>query len=281
MCQVAENLSHTGSYLLEQEHRDLESELQRLRAQALLSWRQEARLLGWLGLRDGMTVLEMGSGPGFVTGQLRVLLPHSPIIALDSDRTMLDRADSLLRDYDKVSLQFVHAAAEITGLPSNSCEFVIARYLFQHLPDPAAVAKEALRVLKPGGKLAVIDVDARLWGIVEPVFPQLEALYARSGAEQAAKGGNRLIGRHLWSIIDSAGFQQVELDAFVYHSDSLGIEPFLPQIEPDRLMPLFKSGRLSLHEWALAQTLFRQFRTSSEAYVMMMGLIASGTCVKE
>lgn len=281
MQQVRDGGLPTGSYRADQEHRDLESEVERLRAQALLSWRQEARLLGWLGLRDGMTVLDLGSGPGFVAEQLRQLLPNSPIIALDADVTMLDRARERHDEQQAGALSFVHATATATGLPAESCDFVLARYLFQHLSDPVAAAREAWRVLKPGGTLAVIDVDAMLWGIVEPVYPQLQAIYARMGAEQAASGGDRLIGRRLWRILTEANFQEVELDAFVYHSDALGLDPFLPQLDPDRLLPLVRSGRLSLHEWTVAHTLYNQFRTSPQAYVLMVGLIASGTCVKE
>ncbi len=51
-----------GSYRVEEQLHGLSSELERLRAQALLSWREESRLLGFLGLSDGMDVPdELGS----------------------------------------------------------------------------------------------------------------------------------------------------------------------------------------------------------------------------
>ena len=54
------------SYRAETEMRGVESEIERLRAQVLLSWDAEERALRRLGLRDGMEVLELGCGPGLV-----------------------------------------------------------------------------------------------------------------------------------------------------------------------------------------------------------------------
>ncbi len=71
-------------------------EIQRLRDQALLFWEREARNLEWFGLRDGMSVLEVGSGPGFVTGRLLDMLPNSAITAIDIDPLMIERARAYL-----------------------------------------------------------------------------------------------------------------------------------------------------------------------------------------
>ena len=48
----------------------LDKEVERLRGQALVVWEKEARNLAWLGLRDGMSILELGSGPGFVAAMM-------------------------------------------------------------------------------------------------------------------------------------------------------------------------------------------------------------------
>ena len=232
-------MSVSASYEFDQENQDADSELARLRVQTLISWEREARLLGWLGLRDGLNVIELGSGPGFVTEQLLHGLPTSPITALDADREMLTRAAQYLGGVDDGRVTYVPASVTDTGLPDNTYDFAIARYLFQHLTDPLAAAKETLRLLKPGGKLAIIDIDAALWGIVEPTFPQLQAIYAKTG--QARRGGNRRIGRRLWRTLQAAGFVNVELEAFVYHSDDLGLEPFLPQLDPNRLLRSLRS----------------------------------------
>jgi ubiquinone/menaquinone biosynthesis C-methylase UbiE len=263
-----------GSYRAAEQMRGLASELDRLRAQVLLSWPREARLLGWLGLRDGMRVLELGCGPGFVTEQLLALVPHARVTALDRDAELLGRARQALAGDARVG--FVQASAGATGLADACFDFVLARYLFQHLPDAEAVAREALRVLRPGGRLAVVDLDAALWGIVEPAFPEVQPIYAKTGRAQAARGGDRLVGRRLWRILRRCGFDPVELEAFVYHSDALGLQAFAPQMDPDRLLSAVRTGFITPEEHAQVQAAYRRFLSTPDAYVLMVGLVACG-----
>jgi SAM-dependent methyltransferase len=264
------------SYNPHNEGRGLESELHRLRTQTLLSWSRELRILRMLGLQDGHALLELGSGPGFVTEQILTSLPRSRITAVDHDPDLIERARAYLGAYSEDRLQFVQAPAIDTGLPDAHVDFVIARYLFQHLEHPIETAVEMRRVLKPGGKLAIIDIDAALWGIVEPIFPEVAAIYAKTGRFQSERGGNRLIGRRLWRILTAAGYQNVELEAFVYHSDALGLAPFAAQIAPDRLLPLLESGAISLREYQQVHRAYTQFLAAPDAYVLMTGLIACG-----
>jgi ubiquinone/menaquinone biosynthesis C-methylase UbiE len=263
-----------GSYRAPEQLRGLASELERLRAQVHLSWQREARLLGWLGLRDGMRVLELGCGPGFVTEQLLALVPRATLTALDADAELLGHARRLLAGNARV--RFIQASAQATGIADACFDFVLARYLFQHLPDPGAVAREALRVLRPGGRLVVVDLDAALWGIVDPAFPEVLPIYAKTGRAQAARGGDRLVGRRLWRILRASGFAQVELEAFVYHSDALGLEAFAPQMDPDRLLSAVRGGFITPEEHAQVQAAYRRFLASPNPYVLMIGLVACG-----
>jgi SAM-dependent methyltransferase len=108
------------------------------------------------------------------------------------------------------------------GMSENAFDFAIARFLYQHLPDPVAAARETLRLLKPGGKFVLVDVDDHLWGIADPPRPTDAALVERGIAAQAAQGGDRLVGRKLLRILRAAGFEDRELDLVVYSSDLAG-----------------------------------------------------------
>ncbi|MBD2385983.1 class I SAM-dependent methyltransferase [Cylindrospermum sp. FACHB-282] len=269
-------MASCDSYDANLKYRGWDAEIERLQAQALLSWEQEARLLNWLGLQNGMSLLELGSGPGFVTGKLLSLLPNSSITSVEIDPKMHKRAKQHLGDSGLNRLTQVEASVMNMCLPEQHYDFAIARLIFQHLSNPIEAAKEVLHVLKPGGKLAIIDLDAALWGIVEPYIPELQTIYAKSTQAQTARKGNQFIGRQLWRILQSAGYTNLQLEAFVYHSDALGLEPFISQMNPDRLLPAVWVDCVSLEEFATAHVAYQRFLKSPDAYVLMLGLIACG-----
>lgn len=271
-------MSVIGSYHAERETGGLDQELARLRAQALISWPQELRMLQWLGLRDGMRVLELGSGPGYVTRELLHALPSVHIIAVESDRAMTRRARSYLRDADGADrVDQVESAVGRAGVRDGQGDFAIARYLFQHLTDPVTAAVDALRMLRPGGTLAVIDMDAELWGISQPVDPRLTPIHRKAARRQTSGGGDRAVGRRLWRILREAGFEDLRLEAFVYHSDEIGLEPFHPQLDPARLLPALADGFITRAEYEMVESAYRRFRQTPGAFVLMAGLIACGT----
>jgi len=269
-------MKDSGSYDASASHRDTQAEIERLRVQALLGWEKEARTLAWFGLRDGMSVLELGSGPGFVTEQLLDLLPSSVVTALEIDSGLLRRAESHLGHQAGERLRFVEASIMDTGLPDESFDFAFARLIFQHLPDPDGAAREVYRVLKPGGKLVISDIDDAVWGLADPTVPELQMLFHKYAGAQAAQGGNRYVGRRLWRILEGSGFRNLDLEAIATHSDASGIAAFEAQMDPDRLLPLVKAGWVSEEEFRRFRASRDEFLASPGPYVLMLGLMACG-----
>jgi SAM-dependent methyltransferase len=165
-----------------------------------------------------------------------------------------------------------------TGLPDNSVDFALARFLFQHLPDPVGAAKEVLRVLKPGGRLALVDVDDALWGIEDPTLDELDALLKKYVKEQAERGGNRLVGRRFWRILRSAGFQPLELDAILFHSDELGLDAFRPLVDynPVDSAKQIKAGLLTQEDDDIMRRDSEQFWAAPDPFILIVLLAGCG-----
>jgi len=243
-----------------------------LRRHVLRSWKKESRLLQSFGLTDGMSVLDLGCGPGHFSECLANWLPNAHITALDSNPAMLGRGREHLGD----RVTFVESRADATGLPADAFDFVIARFLFQHLADPMPVAREALRVLRPGGKLVIVDVDDELFGVVEPHVPGLKRLLARFGEAQAARGGNRRVGRSLLRILRGTGFTEPQIESIAIHSDESGLAECFPQLDPVPLRALVAAGKLSEEEFAEFRAAREAFVAANDPYALVLIFAACG-----
>nr|WP_154958868.1 methyltransferase domain-containing protein [Paenibacillus xylanexedens] len=254
-----------------------EAELERLKMQAGMGWSKEFRNLAWYGLKNGMRVLEVGSGPGYITEQLLNSLPGSEITSLEIDRTLQAQAKERLKDVSSERLQFVESSIYQMDLPDNSFDFVVARLIFLHLNNPIEAAQEIYRVLKPGGRLAIIDVDDGVFGAVNPDIPALYTVLMKIAGYVAQHGGNRLIGRSLPRLLSESGYIDVDIDVVVQHSDIIGIEGFKQQFNLQRFVHFVEKGIISREEFAQLQRAFEAINHSPEAYAMMNFITACGT----
>jgi ubiquinone/menaquinone biosynthesis C-methylase UbiE len=271
-----------GSYKASEMHPDVDKEIERLRLQSLWTWDQESRNLVWFGLKDGMSVLDLGSGPGFVTEQLLQMVPNGHITQLERDPDMVRRSEQYLTPGYTGRFTIVEGDIMNMELPDNSFDFAFARYLFQHLPDPADALREVYRVLKPGGVLAITDVDDKLGSIFEPEWPETEAIDAKVVAWQAQKGGDRHIGRKLWRMLAATGYQELDLQAVIAHSDKLGAENMIPpEWDPGSMKPFLDAGVITKEDVEAAHREHIKFHASPDKYALFTLLMAKGEKAKE
>lgn len=266
----------SDSYSLIPKMLGFDSEIVRLRDQAEISWEYEYRVLSRNGLLESTQLLEAGSGPGFITRKLAECLPRTRITALDTNSHMLDFAKLSIPEKLLDRIAFLNNSIYSFDIQPEQFDFILARLVFQHLEDPISAAKNALRLLRNNGKLAIIDVDASLWGVSEPYIPELTEIYQKATLSQKSRGGNQYIGRRMQSILREAGFVNVHLESFIYTSDELGIEPFLSQLSPARLVPALISRHITPRELAAAYDGFSAFLSAPDKFVLMMGFIAFG-----
>ena len=106
-------------------------------------------------LRPEMVVADVGSGTGFMAAGLAPLVKQ--VYALDGSEAMLEVARANLRAFPNV----VCKVADGTALPleDGSLDAVFANMYLHHCADPLAAIREMVRVLRPGGRLVITDME--------------------------------------------------------------------------------------------------------------------------
>jgi ubiquinone/menaquinone biosynthesis C-methylase UbiE/acyl carrier protein len=246
MESVAEELPRStsveGSYNISSFAADIDREVERLNAQVDLFWNQELPLYQRLGMRDGMSVLDCGCGPGYVLKKLREVFPGMRCTGVEIEETLVALAKKTMTGNGCHILQ-----RPITALvfPDHSYDFVISRLVLEHLPDPLAALKEVLRVLKVGCRAVFVDNDFDLHDRTWPESPALDDLYDAYRRARRADGGNPCIGRQLPSLMKKAGFTGVDLHVLAAHNQVVGDRAFLKAEGAGIAAQLVKTGYLA------------------------------------
>ncbi|MFC1831126.1 methyltransferase domain-containing protein [Thermodesulfobacteriota bacterium] len=220
-------LNKQVSYKVDQVSANIRVELNRLKAQVELFWDKEIKTYCDLGLTDGLKILECGSGPGYLTERLVSHFPNIFITGLEIDPFLIEVANTQFQEKGLDRHEFFQGSVLEMEFPDESFDFVIARLLLEHLPEPAIAAKEIHRVLKPGGKVVIIDNDFEVHLNTYPYIPELSLLYDAYCRARINEGGNPKIGRELPYILKKSGFLNVDIETIIAHSEVVGDEIFL------------------------------------------------------
>jgi ubiquinone/menaquinone biosynthesis C-methylase UbiE len=174
------------------------------------------RHLELAGVSPGMRVLEAGSGTGAVSRVAAAMVgPSGRVVGLDASPGRSAEGRRRAAEAGLAHLDFV--AGEVTAPPLREASFDLAwsRFLFGYLPDPDAALAALVRLVRPGGRVVVGEVDGHgLWHWPVPprvaeVLPRFEAILGRAFDPFA--------GRKLYHRFRRAGLAQVRAHVLPYH----------------------------------------------------------------
>jgi len=156
-------------------------------------------------LSSGMSLLDVGSGPGTITVDLARRVGNVTALEMSEDAIALTRAEA---ERQGVTLEYCVGDIHSLDLPDDSFDVVHAHQVLQHLADPVQALREMRRVCRPGGLVAARDSDYHgfVWAPADPLLDRWLELYDTAAR---AKGGEPDAGRHLLRWAREAGFTEV------------------------------------------------------------------------
>lgn len=126
-----------------------------------------AEYLSALDFRPGGLTIEIGAGAGAVTRRIAAAAPGR-VIGYEPSRGFVAEARARAEGVENLAFEVADGAALPLG--DGTADHAIFHTVLSHVPDPGPLLSEAVRVLKPGGRLVVCDADfskASLAGFVD------------------------------------------------------------------------------------------------------------------
>jgi ubiquinone/menaquinone biosynthesis C-methylase UbiE len=165
---------------------------------SLLSWMVDGSIvdavarttatLDRMGVRAGMTIVEIGPGPGrLLIPAARRVLPGGKAIGVELQQGMLDKLRKKLALDDPGNVELVHADATKVTLPPECADLVYLCTVLGEIPDRAAALANCREALKPGGRLSITEI------IGDPHYQtraKVRELALQLGFEPESESGN-------------------------------------------------------------------------------------------
>ncbi|MEU6829138.1 methyltransferase domain-containing protein [Nocardia beijingensis] len=179
-----------------------------------------------LAVASGERALDIGAGTGSeVLEFARRVGPDGEAVGVDPNPAMLAVADARA-EAAGVRARFVEGTAYHLPFPDASFDAVRCERVYQHLDDPAAATAEIARVLRPGGRVLLIDSD---WHTAI-AHPGDDDVIARLRESMLATTPNPKSGRSLRGLLTAAGFAIDDVGSQAVIWDPETIRPLFAQM---------------------------------------------------
>lgn len=197
-------MTTTGSYVI----RGGVSGRERLRILGRVMAAPTAALLDRVGIRAGQSCIDVGCGGGDATLEIaRRVTPRGTVVGMDLDEVKLQIAREEAERVGAANVSFHHLDFRDHSADGDY-DVVYARFLLTHLTDPAAAVRSFYRYLRPGGIVAVEDIDFS-GSFTSPPSPAAQRYFELYCATVTKRGADPNIGPRLPSLLLDAGFDDV------------------------------------------------------------------------
>ncbi len=124
---------------------------------------QPERVIAALGIEPGDRVADLGAGGGYFTFRLADAVGSTGrVYAIDVDPDMVDYLRQRAADGYR-NVEVIQAATDDPGLPAESIDLLFTCNTYHHLADRADYFARAKAALRPGGRVAIIDMNGTGW----------------------------------------------------------------------------------------------------------------------
>jgi ubiquinone/menaquinone biosynthesis C-methylase UbiE len=177
-------------------------------------WRQTLIPIG-LDYRPGERLLEIGCGAGAALAVLADTFPGLRIAGIDREPVQIEFARRHLGARGVAAPDLKIGDAASLPWPDGTFDHVFLMWFVEHLHDSLPILREARRVLRHGGTIALTETDYTTFKVtpLSPDWDQLEA----AQYDFFARHGNPIAGRMLGNLLSAAGFSGVKSRPVGFH----------------------------------------------------------------
>jgi ubiquinone/menaquinone biosynthesis C-methylase UbiE len=160
------------------------------------SWQRPADVVDALDLLPGDRVADLGSGEGYFVPRLTEAVGgEGRVYAVDTDEDVVE-ALALRFPPESTNVEVVRAKFEDPMLPDGSLDVILIVNTYHHIEDRPAYFRRLRRDLRPGGRVAVIDPNQDLHGILALTLDEGHKSSAPVVEEEMREAGYRVEARH-------------------------------------------------------------------------------------
>jgi SAM-dependent methyltransferase len=190
---------------------------------------------------SGDRILDVGCGVGDDVQALTTHVgPEGSVLGIDKSESLIEEARS--RTDDSSIAEFRVGDAMDLDVPDDSVDACRADRMFQHLTDPGQALAEMCRVTRPGGRVAVTDVD---WGTLVLDAAGVDPARTESVIDPRwSVARHPRIGRRLRGLVQDAGLTEMSIDAGTVVLTDFGLVKAVFNLE-DRLAAMDDADELS------------------------------------